>query len=166
MSSKLSVLPTIRAHFDTFRDNTDGAPHIWDYIVFVGLPVAVGVVCAWRGVRLSDVSGFLAGLAVFAALLFGLVVFVFQLRLQLRASEISSTSTLARFVDQLFYNVNYAVVVGVATTGTGTVAVHLANKNSAPVWISAILTALGLHLALTILMCVKRVHSAYRMLAT
>ncbi|PKV80468.1 hypothetical protein ATK86_4895 [Nocardia fluminea] len=93
-------------------------------------------------------------------------MFVFQLRLQLRASEISSTSTLARFVDQLFYNVNYAVVVGVATTGTGTVAVHLANKNSAPVWISAILTALGLHLALTILMCVKRVHSAYRMLAT
>ncbi|WP_280479467.1 hypothetical protein [Nocardia cyriacigeorgica] len=166
MSSKLSVLPTIRAHYDTFRDNTSGSPHVWDYIIFVGLPVAAGIACAWRGVRLSDVSGFLAGLAVFAALLFGLVVFVFQLRLQLRTSGTPSTSTLARFVDQLFYNVNYAVVVGIGTTGVATIAVHLANKNSAPVWISAMMTALALHLAFTILMCVKRVHAAYRMLTT
>ncbi|MFE3105974.1 hypothetical protein [Nocardia tengchongensis] len=165
MSSKLSVLPTVRAHFDTFRDNANDAWHFWDYATFVGAPLAVGAVSAWRRIQLADVSGFLAGLAVFAALLFGLVVFVFQLRLQLRSTGVSATSTLARLVDQLFYNVNYAVVIGVGTTAVGIVAVHLANKNSAPVWISALLTGLGLHLTLTILMCVKRVHSAYRILA-
>lgn len=165
MSSKLSVLPTIRAHFDTFRSNVDGTLHFWDHATFLGLPLIAGGVAFWRGVRLSDVSGFLAGLAVFTALLFGLVVFVFQLRLQLRSDGVASTSTLARLVDQLFYNVNYAVVMGVGTTAVGVVAVHLADTSGPPVWISAVLTALGLHLTLTILMCVKRVHAAYRMLA-
>lgn len=167
MSSKLSVAPAVRAHFDTFRSDDTGRMHLPDYAVFLGLPVVCGTLIGWFDVHLKDVSGFLGGLAVFTALLFGLVIFVFQLRLQIRAEgRAIPGGFLVRLIDQLFVNVNYAVVVGVVTTAVGVVAINLADPTQgAPVWLSAILTALGLHLVLTIFMCIKRVHSAYRQLA-
>ncbi|WP_370185104.1 hypothetical protein [Rhodococcus wratislaviensis] len=166
MGSKLSVAPTIRDHFDTFRDDSSGGMHLPDYLIFIGGPAFAAALIAWFDVRLKDVSGVLGGLSVFTALLFGLVIFVFQLRLQLKSDGVNRTGFLMRLVDQLFANVNYAVVVGVVTTTVGVVAINVGDKDAgAPVWLSAILTGLGLHLVLTIFMCVKRVHSAYKQLA-
>lgn len=168
MGSKASVIPTVRAHFDTFRDDSsNGSLHLPDYAIFLGIPLGAAALVVLGEVRLKEISGFLGGLAVFTALLFGLVIFVFQLRLQLRTDgEFSAHSTLVRLIDQLFANVNYAVVVGVVTTAVGVIAAStLDSTTGAPVWVSAVLTALATHLVLTIFMCVKRVHSAYRQLA-
>lgn len=168
MSSKASVIPAVKAHFDTFRDDSsDGSVHLPDYAVFLGVPLGAAALVVLGGVRLKELSGFLGGLAVFTALLFGLVIFVFQLRLQLRTDgEFSAHSALVRLIDQLFANVNYAVVVGVVTTAVGVIAAAtLDSAKGTPVWMSAVLTALAMHLVLTIFMCVKRVHSAYRQLS-
>ena len=167
MGSKLSVAPTIKAHYATFRHDVTGEIHLPDYAIFVGAPAFFGILAWVCDVRLTEVAGFLGGLAVFAALLFALVIFVFQLRMQLReVDQYAGRRTLVKLVDQLFANVCYAVVVGLTTTAIGVAAANMTNGGQgAPPWLSALLIAFGLHLILTIFMCLKRVHSAYRQLA-
>jgi len=118
---------------------------------------------AVKQVRLQDVSSYLGGLAVFTALLFGLVIFVFQLRLQLQDRDDQlRRANQEELIDQLFYNVNYSVLLGILTTTVGVVAASTADGDrGAPVWVSALLVTLASHLLLTIFMCIKRVHASY-----
>ncbi|ORL11663.1 hypothetical protein [Prescottella equi] len=163
MESKLSVIPTVKAHLNTLRDDTSGRLQRSDFAVFYVVPIAVGVAMWLLGVRLSEIGGYLGGLAVFTALLFALVIFVFQLRVQISDdSRFDRSSTLFELIDQIFSNVCYAVVIGVLTTGLGVVAVTLTDgTEGAPAPLSSALAAFALHLVLTIFMCIKRIQAAY-----
>jgi hypothetical protein len=102
--------------------------------------------------------------------LFGLVIFVFQLRLQVTNDpRIPQQGQLPRLIDQLFANVTYAVLVGFAVTVVAMAA--SATRTTDPktgdllpinAWWSGVLVALFLHLALLLGMALKRLHSAYR----
>lgn len=155
----------------TLRDDSTGDVRGLDLLLFVGAPFAAGVVLALVGFRMKDIAAVLAALAVFTALLFGLVIFVFQLRVQIKGRKREESSIerdrprIAILIDETFANVTYSVIVGLVITVVGVVAAAVADKNDgAPVWVSALLGALGLHLVLTILMCLKRVNSAYQQL--
>ena len=130
------------------------------------MPVAAGIAVSLAGFRMKDTAAVLAALAVFTALLFGLVIFVFQLRVQIKDDGRDRTHpSIAELIDETFANVTYSVIIGLFTTVVGLVGAAVADENAGvPIWISAILCALGLHLVLTILMCLKRVHSAYQQL--
>ena len=164
MTSKASVIPAVRAHFDTLRDDRTGKVRRVDYVLFVGLPVTAASAAWYFDFRMKDMASALAGLAVFTALLFGLVIFVFQLRIQIKNDgREREHPRLVRLVDETFSNVTYSVVIGLATTVVGMIAASVAEKEvGAPVWITVILVLLGTHLVLTILMCLKRIHSAYQ----
>ncbi|BBZ80037.1 hypothetical protein MANY_53740 [Mycolicibacterium anyangense] len=166
MASKASVRPVVRAHFDTLRDDRSGEIRMLDLVLFAGVPVVAGLALGIFEFRMKDTAAVLAGLAVFTALLFGLVIFVFQLRVQIKDDgRDRDRPRLASLIDETFANVTYSVVIGIVTTVVGVVAAAMADKDAgAPIWISAVLAALGLHLVLTILMCLKRVHSAYQQL--
>lgn len=166
MASKASVLPAVKAHYDTLRDARTGSIRKLDYVLFAGVPIALGGGIWWIGFRLNDIGSVLAGLAVFTALLFGLVIFVFQLRIQIKDDgRDRDRPRLAEMVDETFSNVTYSVIVGIITTTCGLIAAGVADTvTGAPVWISAVLVALSTHLLLTILMCLKRIHSAYQQL--
>ncbi|QIN93631.1 hypothetical protein SEA_DUMPSTERDUDE_43 [Gordonia phage DumpsterDude] len=115
---------------------------------------------------MNDIGGFLGGLAVFTALLFGLVIFLFQLRMQIKDSGYETLRPrFTRFIDQVFANVNYAVAIGVLTTALGVIGTSIGDDQGAPVWLSSILVGFCVHLLLTILMCIKRVTSAYEQLS-
>ena len=166
MASKASILPAVQAHFDTLRDDRTGDFRFLDLALFVGAPIASGIALCVARFRMQDLASALSALAVFTALLFGLVIFVFQLRMQIKSDgHEQDHPRLAELIDETFANVTYAVIVGIVTTGVGLVAAAIADKASgSPVWISALLAALSLHLVLTILMCLKRIHSAYQQL--
>lgn len=168
MASKASVGSAVRAHFDTLRDDRTGELRFLDIALFVGAPTLAGVVLWWFEFRMRDTAAVLAALAVFTALLFGLVIFVFQLRVQIKTDgQDQQRPRLTSLIDETFANVTYSVIVGLLTTVVGLIAAAVADKtDGAPVWASAALGALGLHLVLTILMCLKRVHSAYQQLRT
>jgi hypothetical protein len=168
VTSKASIRPALRAHYDTLRDDRTGSVRVRDLILFLGLPIAVGGAMWWAGFRMKDVASLLAGLAVFTALLFGLVIFVFQLRVLIKDDgRDRDRPRLAALIDETFANVTYSVIVGITTTVLGVVGAALADKDKgAPVWLTAVLAALCVHLVLTILMCLKRVNSAYQQLRT
>jgi len=62
--------------------------------------------------RVTIIGDLIAGFAVLAGFLFGLVIFVFQLRLGMSSDpRVQSKLALPRLVDELFSNVLYAVGV-------------------------------------------------------
>ncbi|MGU3652511.1 hypothetical protein [Mycolicibacterium sp. A43C] len=167
MASKASIAPAVRAHYNTLRDDRTGSYRFWDFGLFVGMPVAVGLAVLYADFRMKDTAAMLAGLAVFTALLFGLVIFVFQLRVQIKDDgRDRERPRLAKLVDYTFANVTYSVIVGIVTTVVAVVTAAISDPElGAPAWICALLTALALHLVLTILMCLKRIHSAYQQIS-
>jgi len=166
VTSKASIRPAIVAHYNTLRDDSTGDLRIRDQVLFVGAPVALGASLAIIHFRMQDTASVLAGIAVFTALLFGLVIFVFQLRVQIRGDGSDrERPRVATLIDETFANVTYAVIIGMVTTVVGIVASSINQKDlGAPIWASALLGALLLHLVLTILMCLKRINAAYQQL--
>lgn len=164
MDSKFSVIPSIRDHYSTLVAVDEPDKPFWpDYIVLLGVPAMFGAAIGFT-IHLRDMASYIAGVAIFTALLFALVIHVFQLRMQLLSHpNVPRDGQLAQFVDQLFANVNYAVVVGVVATAVSMAAAVTADDNGIinSVW-SGIVACVGVHLLLVVFMCIKRVRAAYR----
>jgi hypothetical protein len=165
VSAKWSVTPIIKKQLSTLVDHRDPKqrPRKRDYFGIFGVPLILSGVGLFFGFRLRGVEGLLAGIAVFTALLFGLLVHVFTLRLRITDDpRISKSGRTALLIDQLQGNVAYAVLVGLFTTAVLTVGVSTTLKDHAlGVPISTIAVFSICHLLLTILMALKRTQSAY-----
>lgn len=157
---------------------------LWREIItqFV-LPVAAGSLTFLAGFRVGIVGELIAGFSVLAGFLFGLVIFVFQLRLGMTVDpRVQSKAQLPELIDQLFSNVLYAVLVSFALITVTIVAAAtephtetLATvvpggaqvASNAPLalgldpWVSGLIAALALHLLAVVTMCLRRTRAAY-----
>lgn len=170
MSSKLSPRTIIVEHFDTFydhRDLTGSRRKSWtDYAVMIGVPVVVFAVFMLFDWRVQDFGQVLAGIAILTGFAFALIVFVFQLRLDLvERRAVHPGGVAARLVNELFTNVSYATLVGLATVVFLVAAGALGAPPDAPgalgLFTSSIAVFLGSHFFLTLVMCIKRLYTAY-----
>lgn len=167
---RLGVRAIARDHVGTWTETgADEKQHKSpsDWVLFVLIPAGVGLVAALTGVRLYNVEAILAGAAILTGLLFGLLVHVLSLGLHLAGDEnVKPGSLIARLTDQLRSNITWACAVGLVLTGftaaVGALSRDLTQTGSAP-WATGVITALGLHLGLTLLMILKRIRSTYRM---
>ena len=101
-------------HFSTYRHFRTG--HIvWAVVLPIFLPPLVGAIAAaCFGWRLTNIPEIIAGTSIFAGFLFALLVFIFQLRIQLsRDSRVQEIASLPRLIDELFYNVLHCSAVAV-----------------------------------------------------
>jgi len=170
-------------HFVTLR-GVKGGFLWWPIISQLVLPVAVGLTIWISGFHITIVGDLIAGFSVLAGFLFGLVIFVFQLRLGMTADpRVQSKLELPTLVDQLFANVLYAVLVSFALISV-TVAAAATEPHGEPVmaavvapavsyvitpgaalglepWVSAVVIGLAAHLLAVILMSLKRTRRAY-----
>lgn len=168
MSTKLNVTATVYDHFHTLRHSGSDRLNKVDIFVMYGLPAALGAVLVIADVHIKGVSAVIAGVSILTGLLFALVIYVFQLRLQVANDpRVTRGGHLTTLLDELFSNVTYAVLVGLATTLVSVVAA----TGEAPIsdtwggginrWWSGILAIVGVHLVFTVLMCLKRTRAAY-----
>lgn len=171
MSSKFSVRPVIRDHLDTLQDERTGNRRWQDRATLYGFPAAAGVTIAFFGVELQGIGEIVGGLSILAGFLFGMVVFVFQLRMQVSNDpRVAQGGRLPRLIDQLFANVSYAVLVGFVTASLAIAAsatratVPGSPGDLLPVnpWWSAGLVFLFVHLMLLLGMALRRTRAAYR----
>lgn len=153
-------------HFSTLRDHATKKPSVSDYVVQVGLPVALGTTTWWLGVTLEDVTGAVAGVSIVAGLLFSMAVFLFQLRLGLRGDDRLKGEDY-QLVDECMKNTLWAILWGLL------LALYLVVCGAAK-WMTAacagpILTGIAigasLHFVLVIAMCLKRLRRAYERIA-
>lgn len=170
-------------HLATLRGVRGG--FLWSQITgqFV-LPVVVGVAVWQLGFRVTIVGDLIAGFAVLSGFLFGLVIFVFQLRLGMTTDpRVQSKALLPTLIDQLFSNVLYAVLVSfaliAATVGAAATEPHIdpvvtpaAVAGGSPTvevglalglepWVSGVVISLAVHLLAVVGMCLSRTRRAY-----
>src|SRR5687767_12154170 len=84
MGAKWSVVPLIEDHLDTFRDQRTNQKRNKDYFSFYAAPTGLALACYLTGFEMRDPASILAGIAVFTALLFGLLIHVFSLGLRIK----------------------------------------------------------------------------------
>ncbi|MER5458927.1 hypothetical protein ABT008_29595 [Micromonospora sp. NPDC002389] len=165
MSAKWSVTPIIKKQLSTLVDQNDPKqrPRLGDYLGLFGVPLTLATAAFFTEFRLRGVEGLLAGVAIFTALLFGLLVHVFTLGLRITDDpRISKSGKTAQLVDQLQGNVAYAVLVGLFTTTVLIVGVSTTLKDHAlGVPISTVTVFSICHLLLIMLMALKRTQAAY-----
>lgn len=166
---RIHVLPSqvVSDHVDTFHSD-DGKSRAWGAILATyGLPVAAAASALWPGVRVSMGSEILAGVAIFAGFIFGLMIFVFQLRLQAGSDpRVQEGDALIGLLDDLYHNVSYTALVGVITGTVLAAAVGLSDMGALNGAWTFVTIALCLHFVLTMLMCIRRTSVAYSHLST
>jgi hypothetical protein len=163
----MKALPTdlVRQHFKTYVDANTGRPMMGDYVVFVAVPVGVGVACGATGVKLP--TGASAGLLTVSGLL---SAFLFGVMLQVsdRAMNWADTSPQpsfavtkhARFLGQIAANAGYASLISILACGTFVVA--SVTSRDVLVAFSAAGLALIAHLGLVLSMVMVRVFALTR----
>jgi len=78
MFEKINVTRIITAHVGTFEDYATKTPKVLDFVLFAGVPsIVVAVAIYWRfSFNVNAVNGLLTAFAIFAGLLFNLLVMV------------------------------------------------------------------------------------------
>ena len=163
MSSASTSNQTI-SYWRTFR-HYKSRQIVWAQVCLqLVLPLAGGILLRSNGFRVSALSDVLAGLAIITGFLFTLLVFIFQLRLQIKdQAEYSTYASLHRLIDELFAQVNWAIWVSLVSVAA--TILTLAKLDDA-----ALLSALGtglfagvtVHLLAVLFACTQRTRAAYR----
>lgn len=162
MTAKTNVWPVVTDHIDTlvnYRGGQTTGISAHDIGTQYILPVAAGSACAFAFGDPISMSGVLAGAAILTAFSFGLAVFAFQTRTSIPDSKGSSRMHL---LDEFFTNVLYSVLVGLVWSSLLMV---FAAVEVSGVWVRAengLVTAVGLHYLVVMLMCIKRLRAVYR----
>jgi hypothetical protein len=156
----------------------------WQIIAQFVLPIGVFVALTVAGFRVTIVGDLIAGFSVLAGFLFGLVIFVFQLRLGMTTDpRVQTKALLPTLIDQTFSNVLYAVLVSFALIAatvaaaatephTELVITPAAVPGGSPTveagvalglepWVSGIVIGLAVHLLAVVGMCLSRTRRAY-----
>jgi hypothetical protein len=150
----------VRAHYETLVDAQTERPLVKDYVLFVVLPIGVGVYCRLQAVKLPTAAsaGLLTVSGLLSAFLFGVMLQVSQ-----RAMDWADTdpepskevSQHATFLRELAANAGYASLVSVIAAGIFVVAT--VTSKTVLIWVSAVGLAVTAHLGAVLLLVMQRV---------
>lgn len=167
MATKISLTKVFSQHYSTLYDNATKRPSLLDWGLVLGLPVAVAV-AAWHfDLRIVAAGQVLAAVSILGGFLFGLLTFVFQLRIgATNDPRVPQGGRMARLLDELFYNVAYTTFVAFVIAGVSLIPMSIGKTVPDKEGVlgagwSILIMALLTHFALNLAMCIKRTHRAY-----
>jgi FtsH-binding integral membrane protein len=164
--SKIDVRIVVRDHLGTLRQGVSGgAPERRDLLLFFGIPAVPLVVLPILGIWLtnSSIGTLETAISVFAALLFNLLVLIYEVgrreqSVEERSSGDQSKAEVRReFLQQVHYNVAFAILVSLVLIVVLLPGVLVESKASL-VFSSVCFYYLGTVFLLTLLMVLKRMH--------
>lgn len=165
MLESINILAVLKGHLRGFQNPTTGKIRRPDVVLHYAVPLCIGVLWSLFGRPVHSLGNLIGGLAILTGLFFGLLVFVFELRLQLDERVQHQRSTrLVGLIDVLFSNSAYATLAS-GLTAVVTVVVDLlwggTGAEPFPSLAVAIVLALGAHLTLTGALLVRHAYAAY-----
>lgn len=165
----VKVLPTdiVRRHVATLYDHRSESRRVRlsDVGTQYALPLLIAGLVVWRNVQIEGAAQILAGIAILDGFAFGLLVFVFQLRLSASVDPREASSDRLRLLNELFANVAYTTLVGLATAILLMIPLALTGETAGealPLGWAAAATAFSTHFVLLLMMCVKRTDIAFQ----
>lgn len=157
IGTKINVSSIVRDHCGTLVHNHNGKPSLADYFLFFGAPIATAFALVFfKGVFGKTVGGILiTSFSVFAALLFNLLLLVYDL-----VKKPSSSDLQRRFLKQIYSNISYSILVAISLIVLLLLYfVALSFPYMKPrIAIAFLVYSLSANFILTILMVLKRVH--------
>lgn len=150
----------VQAHYATLVDARNSRPLLLDYGLFLGLPAAVTAFCGVQAVKLPVAAsgGLLTVSGLLSAFLFGVMLQVSQRAMDwadMKPPPGRTTSRHATFLGELAANAGYASLVSFVAAGIFVVAA--VTSKTVLIWFSAIGLGVMAHLAISLLMVIKRV---------
>jgi hypothetical protein len=162
MIGKVDFRAVIKDHYETLTDENANTLSGWDFILFYLVPICVA--CVLIGFHLIIGKGMtnvlITALAIFAGLLFNLLLLIFDIANKPRPEELKLSSNKKRFLKEIYSNIAYAILISLITIiillahyGFLTMGWNLAQHLS--VFIVYFLFG---NFVLTLLMVLKRIH--------
>lgn len=127
------------------------------------VPILVGIALWWFDYEVSDLSPAIASIAIYTALLFNMLMHVFQLRVRIADSEtLRSDMEAGHLVDSLEASTAYTVLVGIILAAFLVVVSSVDCVGSLTIVFSAIGASLFVHLMLCTIQVLFAIRSAYK----
>lgn len=164
MAHQIGMAEIAKTHFltltRTYLDNNNVSRERGsktDFSIFFILPVSVGALLFFFGVETKKLDQLLAGSAVLTGLLFALLVLMFE-RIVHTERALPPEAGVDPVTDawRVLANVSWSILISIGLL-TLIFAANLFVENAAPAWLTGIIAAVFLHLALTLLMILRRV---------
>lgn len=158
--AKIDPRGLLRAHYRTYVDANTGRQRWQDHAQLTGVPVALAVACAIGNVRLESAAsvGLLTVSGLLSAFLFGVMLQISQRSMDWADSAPApspETSSHAIYLGELAANSGYASLISILAAAVFVVA------SVSSGWVLEISSAVGIglaaHMALVLLMVMKRV---------
>lgn len=162
----------------TLKDSSNGKVSLYDYVTFYGLPIAIAMLFPVLGIKVTeDANSLLVNFgAIFTALLLSVLVLVYDQGEKLSClkdeSKNHNIELKKKLLEQLYFNICYAIVVAVVLVFLCLLYTFLPDKlhsiSLAKIFFnldiklyiaSPLILIVVLNLLLTILMVVKRMHT-------
>jgi len=161
MTAKIDIVPIAREHYATLRNNRTGKKSWPDFLVQFGVPVAAGIALGVTGVGFPEMGSLLTLISILAGFSFALAIFIFELRGDLGKKHQRGTRVLM-LTDEFFYNVSYAVIIGLIAAVMGAVTTTFDPGTNAKLISESLTVTLSAHFIIVLLMCLKRLNAVYR----
>ena len=168
---KISLVGVALAYIRTLKSYKKNRYMLSDIIVQLVMPAVAGILFAlfWplSASRLSALSGNVVScVSIVSALLCGVAVMVFQLRMQMSAqSDPKPTRRERTLVDETFHDILWAVVAGFASVALIVIAEMMADECAPQKIVYGVSVFFLLNFILVTCMCIKRLHSAYQVIS-
>lgn len=182
MSSKINICEILLGHIKTLKDNSTGKVSYWDIFTFFIIPIVFSIFTIVFNFKFSnDLISLLVNFgSIFTALLLSVLVLVYDQssKLRDREKELGTNITIKikkSLLDQLYYNICYSIIVAISLVMMcfiesicrgNTKIIEVSTDPSISFCIdintyvaTPLVSFLALHLILTIIMIVKRMHA-------
>jgi len=162
MIGKIDVRQIIKDHVRTLTDENTKRTSRGDCILFFGLPILAAVALIAPKLIFGKTMGtvLITALAIFAGLLFNLLLLIFDIGNKPRPKEEKLSPIKIRFLREIYSNIAYAILTALVTIvllliHIGLVALQFTLVMYVTAFLVYILTG---NFVLTLLMVLKRVH--------
>lgn len=152
-------------HIRTLKDHSTGNYEPIDFVLFFGVPVAVAasLVFTYGSLRQNLVTVIATSLSIFAALLFNLLLLVYDATRRSEGRTESSEGTREEFLRQLADNISFAVLVAVAAVVVVITLMFVIEISTASLVVSSLIYFFITLFTLTLLMILRRIHVLLKM---
>lgn len=158
MFNKIDVRDIVRDHFKTLTNYSTGRRAWLDFALFLVIPALIAFVAVASGLTLGDtaLTVLITAIAVLGGLLFNLLVLVHTVAYRFKSP--TGDKDGMKFVSEIYSNVSYCILVSLLSLVPLTL-LPIVSGNLVRVTLSGFGFFLSLHLLLSLLMLLKRLHA-------
>lgn len=161
MSTKIDISCILKDHFGTMRNERTGSFDWSDGLLFIGLPLLMGLIAFYAGVNLDNnaIAIMITAASIFSGLLINVLVLIYSINQKVESNDKTPKEMVnleKSFLKEIFANLSFSILISLF------VIFFLSLLIFSPNWLDkgliAIIIALSINFILTVLMALKRIH--------